>query len=56
MKTKATLIMTVKDILNKKVTILDETYTIKEIILASAGVILFMLLLGLAEGLGHMCN
>jgi hypothetical protein len=56
MKTKATLIVAVKNILNKKVTILDETHTIKEIILASAGVILFMLLLGLAEGLGHMYN
>lgn len=48
--------MTIKNILNKKVTIMDETYTIKEIILVSAGIILFILLLGLVEGLDHVYN
>lgn len=42
-----------KDLLKKKVTIMGDTFTIGELILVSIGILAFVLLLGLVEGLGN---
>lgn len=43
-----------KKLLAKKVNIMGDTFTIGEIIIVSIGTMAFILLLGLAEGLGNM--
>ena len=42
-----------KNLLKKKVTIMGDTFTIGEVILVVLFTIAFLLLLGLAEGLGN---
>lgn len=42
-----------KNLLKKKVNIMGDTFTIGEIILVSIGILAFVFLLGLAEGLGN---